>query len=209
MALSESLRRSNLTRTRRRTMSELETTVTIKAIRSSVEKFASITISEFRIPGVHEASAKLADGENTIKDKRIIPTPIISMELKSSNPSSCSSDAKPNSFTTDHRFGDIMSQSSSFLELVQSSTVFLKSQPAVSTKPGFSPTLLKSQKNLSSYSLHLFCVLLRFVSFGSGRRPCMFMFVNFTWKSRRVTEDEDVLTAMVVTEIVMFATKRF
>ncbi|CAO4384485.1 unnamed protein product [Caenorhabditis nigoni] len=52
----------------------------------------------------------------------------------------------------------------------------------------------------------LFCVLLWFVSFGSRLMPSFF---NSTWKSKRVTGDEDLLTAMIVTGIVMFATKRF
>ncbi|PIC13990.1 hypothetical protein B9Z55_027323 [Caenorhabditis nigoni] len=128
--------------------------ITVESLVSFSEKFASITISEFRIPGVHEASAKLADGENTIKDKRIFTTPIISMELKSSNPSSFSSVAKPKSITTDHRFGDIMSQSSSFLELLRSITVFSTSQPADSTNEAGALADISQFSQGSVISLH-------------------------------------------------------
>ncbi|PIC13977.1 hypothetical protein B9Z55_027316 [Caenorhabditis nigoni] len=89
----------NAKKTGRRSILELEPTVTIKE-----NHFFLLSVKEAKredycgiVPGDHEASAKLAVGENTIKAKRIFTTLIIWMDMKSRDPgpSSSWSAAKP------------------------------------------------------------------------------------------------------------------
>ncbi|CAO4384492.1 unnamed protein product [Caenorhabditis nigoni] len=89
----------NAKKTGRRSILELEPTVTIKE-----NHFFLLSVKEAEredycgiVPGDHEASAKLAVGENTIKAKRIFTTLIIWMDMKSRDPgpSSSWSAAKP------------------------------------------------------------------------------------------------------------------